>query len=63
VDTHERPERARKGRLKAIYDRLAAILKGLPPDRLEAFQDYVDEQAKKESNDANRHPPPAGEAD
>jgi hypothetical protein len=37
--------------VRKLLDRLAEILRGLPPDRQEAFREYLDEQAEKENDD------------
>ena len=47
----DREGHPRKGRLRRLYDRLAEILRGLPPDRREAFGEHLDEQVKKEEKD------------
>jgi hypothetical protein len=51
---HDRKADPRKGRVKRLYDRLAAILWGLRPDRRQAFGEYLNEQEKK---DRGRNPP------
>jgi len=59
MDPYERGEHhqpaagERAGRIKRLYDRLAAILRGLPPDRLEAFHDHL--QDTEASDDADDH--------
>ena len=45
-DRQEHPEKDR--RVKELLDRLADILRGLPPDRLAAFEEYVHEQIEEE---------------
>lgn len=43
-DSAEHPD---EGRVKDLLDRLAAILRGLPADRQQAFREYLDEQIKE----------------
>ncbi len=42
------PEHPQEERIKAMLDRLAEILRGLPPDRQKAFREYLDEEIRKE---------------
>ena len=51
MDIHEREGDSGAGRIKRLYDRLAAIFRRLPPDRQQAFREHIDEQAKKEDDD------------
>ena len=46
---HERTRDTGKGRVKRLYDRLASILRRLPPERRTAFAEYLDEQAEAEA--------------
>lgn len=43
-----------KGRVKRLLDRLAALLKRLPPDRQQAALDHLREQGKNDREDENR---------
>jgi hypothetical protein len=47
----DREEHPSPGRVRKLLDRLAEILRGLPPDRQEAFREYLDEQAEGEDDD------------
>ena len=49
MGSHDREEDLGKGRIRGLYDRLAAIVRGLPPDRQEAFAEYPDEQICEEN--------------
>jgi len=62
VDAHDRKGDSRKGRLKALYDRLAGILRGLPPARQDAFEEYLSEQ-EQEGNDDERRAEESGHGD
>jgi hypothetical protein len=48
VGSPDREANPGKGRIRRLYDRLAAIVRGLPPDRQEAFAEYLDEQIRDE---------------
>ena len=48
----DRAEHSEKDRrVKELLDHLAEVLRGLSPDRLEAFKEYVDEQIKQGADD------------
>jgi hypothetical protein len=47
-DGTKHPEK--EGRVKELLDRLADVLRGLPPDRQQAFQEYLNEQIAKEAD-------------
>lgn len=51
MEAHDRAGHSGEGGLRRLYDRLAAILRRLPPERRDAFQEYLDEQEKKEKTD------------
>lgn len=52
MDTHRRAAHPETGRVKALYERLTRLLRGLPPDRIDALQEHLDdEQASEERND------------
>ncbi len=44
----DRAEHPDEGRVKEMLDRLAEILRSLPPDRQKAFREYLDEQIEHE---------------
>jgi hypothetical protein len=46
----DREKHRSPGRVRKLLDRLAEILRGLPPDRQEAFREYVDEQAEADDD-------------
>jgi len=62
VAAHDRQGDSRPGRLKALYDRLAGILRGLPPARQDAFEEYLSEQ-EQEGNDDERRAEERGHGD
>ena len=47
----DRAKHRAKGRVKKLLDRLAEILRGLPPDRQKAFREYLDGKAAQEEKD------------
>lgn len=47
-------EHPSEDRVKELLDRLAAILRGLPADRQQAFREYLDEQIEQEESDNGR---------
>jgi hypothetical protein len=50
----------RTDRVKRLYDRLAKAIEGLSPDRLEALEEYLeDEQAKEAGSEGNDPDRPA----
>jgi hypothetical protein len=49
--THDDQEHFEEERVKQLIDRLAEILKGLPPDRQQAFREYLREQTESEADD------------
>jgi hypothetical protein len=49
VAERDREADTSKGRIKRLYDRLAAILRGLRPDRRKAFDEYLDEQKENDN--------------
>lgn len=46
--TDDGAEHPAEGRVKELLDRLAEILRQLPPDRQEAFREYLDGKIKQE---------------
>ena len=50
----DRTEHPDEGRVKELLDRLAEILRSLPPDRQKAFREYLDEQIEREEADDGR---------
>ena len=48
MDPHGRGEADQQGRVKRLYDRLAKILKGMSPERVEALEDHLDAQEERE---------------
>ena len=61
MESDDRPEDPKAGRIKRLYDRLADILNGLGPERAEAFQEHLREQAShehaQEHETKDREPP------
>ena len=49
--TDDGSEHPSESRIKELLDRLAELLRELPPDRQKAFQEYLDEQIEKEGDD------------
>ncbi len=43
-----------EGRVKELLDQLAELLRRLPPDRQEAFREYLDDKIKMEEVDDGR---------
>jgi hypothetical protein len=52
---HGQPDH-QASRLKALYDRLAAILRARGPERAEAFKELLDDEQEHEDADADRGP-------
>ncbi len=52
MDAHDDSADPAKDRVKRLYDKLAEAIEGLPPDRLEALEERLDdEQAKEQQAD------------
>jgi hypothetical protein len=49
-------EHSEEDRIKRLIDRLAEVLWGLPPDRQQAFREYLDERIKHEEADDDGAP-------
>jgi hypothetical protein len=62
---NDHPEDSKAGRVRRLYDRLASILKGLPADRREAFQEHLRKQDEhgEETNQADDDHGPAQSGD
>ncbi|HVX16235.1 MAG TPA: hypothetical protein VHC22_33925 [Pirellulales bacterium] len=48
--------------MKRLYDRLEALLGRLPPDRLEAFEEYIDNLERQEGPAGSDRTPPVDES-
>ena len=46
MEAHDGGPDSHKGRVRRLYDRLAAILRGLRPERLEALEEHLHEQGE-----------------
>ena len=57
MGSHERKGHPGEGRIKKLIDELAEILRGLPPDRQEAFREYLDAQIKQEEGEHDGRDP------
>jgi hypothetical protein len=51
---HERGTDTGQSRLKRLYDRLAALLHRIPPERRTAFTEYLDVQTDPTTSDDGR---------
>lgn len=60
MDTHRRTAHPETGRVKALYERLARLLRGLPQDRIDALKEHLDhEQASEQGTDHERPTAPS----
>jgi len=61
MEAHNGGPDSQEGRIRRLYDRLAAVLKGMRPERLEALEEHLNEQDEARENDQGRPvPPPIG---
>jgi hypothetical protein len=54
---------SKEGRIKRLYDRLAAIVRGLPPERAEAFREHLSEQQGDQHGQNDPSQTPARDTD
>ena len=50
MEAHDDSADPAKDRIRRLYDRLAEAVEGLPPDRLEALEEYLDDEQAKEAS-------------
>lgn len=62
MDPHGDCQDSRSRRVKRLYDRLEALLGRLPPDRLEAFEEYIDNLERQEGPAGSDRTPPVDES-
>lgn len=60
MDTHRRPANTQAGRVKALYERLARLLGGLAPDRIDALKEHLESEQASEQGTDNERPASAG---
>ena len=51
MDAHDHQADTGQGRVRRLYDRLAAVLRRLSPNRRAAFREHWREQEQKEKDD------------
>jgi hypothetical protein len=57
MGTHERQgDSEKERRVKELLDRLAAAIKKLPPERLEALEEFIREQEEGTNHDRDTTP-------